>query len=35
MSYVLFGAYAAIVTAAAGYLCGMVYEQSIQEDYHG
>lgn len=29
MNYVLFGAYAATITAAASFLCGMIYQEVI------
>ena len=29
MNYVLFGAYAATVTAAAGFICGYIYQEVI------
>ena len=29
MNYVLFGAYAATITAAASFLCGIIYQEVI------
>lgn len=29
MNYVLFGAYAATITAAASFLCGVIYQEII------
>ena len=29
MNYVLFGAYAATITAAASFLCGVIYQEVI------
>lgn len=29
MNYVLFGAYAATITAAASFLCGIIYQEII------
>lgn len=31
MNYVLFGAYAATITAAASFLCGIIYQEIIND----